>query len=67
MKAWFLRVWNDEEAFKGLVRASGKFVLTYVGFLAPLFVDSKAAWYLGPLFAAVGVSVPTKPLAPKGS
>lgn len=65
MHAWLLRVWNDEEAFKGLVRALTKFVMTYGGFLAPLFVDSKAAWYAGPFFAALGVSIPTKPLAPK--
>lgn len=65
MHAWLLRVWNDEEAFKTLFRLVTKYAITVAGFYAPLLVDSKVAWALGPLLAAAGANIPTRPLAPK--
>lgn len=65
MGTWLKRVWTDEEAFKTFTRKVGQFALVMLGAYAPLLVDSKYAWYAGPALMAFGISIPSKPLAPK--
>lgn len=65
MKAWFSRVWNDEDAFAALMRRCYSFALVAGGLMLPKFIDSPTLWWLAPLAAAAGVSIPSKPIAPK--
>lgn len=66
MGAWLSRVWNDEEAFKALCRRLYAVGLTAAGIIVPQLVDlGKGGWWVSLLAPVIGLSIPTKPIAPK--
>lgn len=72
MHAWFDRVWNDEEAFKGLIRAlirwgGGAFgAILAMGWVPPGLSESGTeTWKAGLAMMALFFGLPSKPLDPK--
>jgi len=64
MKTWLSHLWNDEDAFKAALRASGKWVVVILGGLVTSGVVPVDGFgkYLGPILVAIGAAFPTVPL-----